>query len=281
VHQVRSAAGVYAQGQRLADGPPRLSADGAVLLQVVTLADPSGPAARDLVHRVRALPAPDGRAVLVGGASARLVDITASLGRRAPLEIGLAALLSLLLLLLATRSLLLPVKALVFNVFGLVAILGAMVWVFQDGHLSGLLGFTPSPITVTIPPLLLCIAYGLSMDYEVFVLSRIRESYLAGADPRLAVRRGLGGSGPVISAAAAVLAVSFFSTAISGVSMAKLFGLGTGLAIILDALLIRGVLVPAFLRLVGRAAWWAPGPLRSRPRLPAPGSPDRPAVTRL
>jgi RND superfamily putative drug exporter len=134
--------------------------------------------------------------------------------------------------------------------------------VFQQGHLSGPLNFTPSPIAVSMPVLVLCVAYGLSMDYEVFVLSRIKETYEATGDPRGAVRIGLGMSGSIVSAAAVILAITFFSTAMSGVSVAKLFGIGAGLAIVVDATLIRGVLVPIFLRLTGRAAWWSPAGMR-------------------
>jgi RND superfamily putative drug exporter len=264
VTSVTSAAGRFAQG-RMVSPPgavPGLTAGAATLLQVDNDVVPYSPDGEQLVRSVRAVGVPGGHRVLVGGLAAQYLDVTASIGDRLPLGIGLATLLTLVLLGLATGSVLLPVKAVLFNMLGLGAVLGAMVWVFQSGHLAGLFDVTPAPIAVTMPVLLLCIAYALSMDYEMFVLSRIKERYTSTGDPYRSVRDGLGGSGPIITAAAAILAVSFFSTAISGVSLAKLFGIGTGLAVILDAVLIRGVLVPAFLKLTGTAAWWAPGPMK-------------------
>ncbi|AUG75259.1 hypothetical protein CFP65_0284 [Kitasatospora sp. MMS16-BH015] len=262
VTAVTSAAGRYEHGSRTAPAGPDLTAGAATLLVVDHDVVPYSPAGEQLVKQVRAVAVPGGHRVFAGGLPAQYLDVTASIGDRLPLGIGLATLLTLVLLCLATGSVLLPLKAVVFNTLGLGAVLGAMVWVFQSGHLASLFGVTPAPIAVTIPVLLLCIAYALSMDYEMFVLSRIKERYRASGDPYLSVREGLGGSGPIITAAAAILAVSFFSTAISGVSLAKLFGLGTGLAVILDAVLVRGVLVPAFLQVFGAAAWWAPGPVK-------------------
>ncbi|MFE0462372.1 MMPL family transporter [Kitasatospora sp. NPDC058965] len=261
---VTSAAGRFEQGRPVGDpGPlPGFGAGPATLLLVDDDVVPYSADGEQLVRAVRAVAVPGGHRVLVGGPSAQFLDVTASIGDRLPLGIGLATLLTLVLLAVATGSVLLPVKAVLFNALGLGAVLGAVVWVFQHGHLADLFGVTPAPIAVTIPVLLLCIAYALSMDYEMFVLSRIKERWTATGDPVASVRDGLGGSGPIITAAAAILAVSFFSTAISGVSLAKLFGLGTGLAVILDAVVIRGVLVPAFLKLFGSAAWWAPGPMK-------------------
>jgi RND superfamily putative drug exporter len=264
VTSVTSAAGRFEHGKPVVVAAPQpgFSAGAATLLQVDNDVVAYSPNGEQLVRSVRAVAVPGGHRVYVGGLAAQYVDVTASIGDRLPLGIGLAALLTLVLLGLATGSVLLPVKAVLFNALGLGAVLGAMIWVFQDGHLAGLLDVTPAPIAVTMPVLLLCIAYALSMDYEMFVLSRIKERHTATGDPFLSVREGLGGSGPIITAAAAILAVSFFSTAISGVSLAKLFGIGTGLAVILDAVLIRGVLVPAFLKVSGTAAWWAPEPMK-------------------
>ncbi|WP_133259858.1 MMPL family transporter [Streptacidiphilus pinicola] len=262
VTSVTSAAGRFQQGRPVGGPVPGLTAGAATVLQVADDVVPYSPAGEQLVTSVRAVPVPGGHRVYVGGLAAQYVDVTASIGARLPLAIGLATLLTLVLLSLATGSVLLPLKAVLFNALGLGAVLGAMIWIFQDGHLAGLLDVTPAPIAVTMPVLLLCIAYALSMDYEMFVLSRIKERYTKSGDPIGAVREGLGGSGPIITAAAAILAVSFFSTAISGVSLAKLFGIGTGLAVILDAVLVRGVLVPAFLKIFGAAAWWAPAPMK-------------------
>ncbi|MDH6132236.1 RND superfamily putative drug exporter [Kitasatospora sp. MAA4] len=264
VTSVTSAAGRFQHGRLVGTpGPlPGFTVDAATLLQVDNDVVPYSPGGEQVVRSVRAVAVPGGHRVYVGGLAAQYLDVTASIGDRLPLGIGLAALLTLVLLSLATGSILLPVKAVLFNALGLGAVLGAMVWVFQYGHLAGLIGVTPAPIAVTMPVLLLCIAYALSMDYEMFVLSRIKERYTETGDPYRSVREGLGGSGPIITAAAAILAVSFFSTAISGVSLAKLFGIGTGLAVVLDAVLVRGVLVPVFLQVFGTAAWWAPAPLK-------------------
>jgi RND superfamily putative drug exporter len=175
----------------------------------------------------------------------------------------LISVLSLLFLFLLTGSVLMPVKALLFNGLSLVGILGVAVWVFVDGHLSGPLGFTPSPLAVSMPVLVFCIAFGLSMDYEVFLVARIKERYDRTGRLESSVREGLGASGPVITAAAAILAVSFFAMLTSGVSLIKMYGMATGLAIVLDAVLVRGVLVPAFMRAVGPYNWWAPAPLKA------------------
>lgn len=263
VTSVDSVAGHFEHGQLVQPGPlPGLTNGDAILLQVNNDVVPFSSDGEHLVRQVRAVAAPGGHRIYAGGLPAQFLDVTASIGDRLPLNIGLAVLLTLILLSLATGSILLPIKAVLFNVLGLGAVLGAIVWVFQLGHLAALFDVTPAPIAVTIPVLLLVISYALSMDYEMFVLSRIKERYETTGDALLAVRQGLGGSGPIITAAAAILDVSFFSTAISGVSLAKLFGIGTGLAVILDALFIRGVLVPAFLKVFGTAAWWAPGPMK-------------------
>jgi RND superfamily putative drug exporter len=138
-----------------------------------------------------------------------------------------------------------------------------MVWVFQDGHLSGVLGFTPQPMDSAMLVLLFCVAFGLSMDYEVFVLGRIKEMRDAGLDNDQAMIHGLAHTGRIVSTAAALIAISFFAFLVSSVSFIQFFGLGTGLAILIDATLVRGVLLPAGVRLLGERAWWAPRPLRA------------------
>jgi putative drug exporter of the RND superfamily len=160
-------------------------------------------------------------------------------------------------------SLLVPAKAVVLNLLSLTATFGAMVFVFQEGHGSGLLGFTPTgALLVTMPVLMFCIAFGLSMDYEVFLLSRIKEQHDGGAGTTESVATGLEQTGRIVTAAAALLAIVFVAFATSGISFMKLFGVGLTLAVLMDATLIRGVLVPAFMRLAGEANWWAPRPLR-------------------
>jgi RND superfamily putative drug exporter len=178
------------------------------------------------------------------------------------LALILIVLTTLIVLWLFTGSVVLPVKALVLNVLSLSAVFGAMVWIFQYGHLSGLLAFTPLPTSTTMPLLLFCIAFGLSMDYEVFMLSRIKELHDAGESNTEAVAGGLARTGRIVTTAAALLAVTFFAFATSKVSFIQMFGIGTGLAILVDATLIRGVLVPAFMRLAGDANWWSPRALR-------------------
>jgi putative drug exporter of the RND superfamily len=166
-------------------------------------------------------------------------------------------------LFLFTGSVVIPLKALVLNLLSLTAAYGAMVWIFQEGHLAGFLGFTATgTIDTSMPLLLFCIAFGLSMDYEVFLLSRIKEEHDRTGDTTAAVAAGLERTGRIVTAAAALVAVVFLAFATSQISFLKLFGLGTALAVVVDATLIRALLVPAFMRLAGSANWWAPAPLR-------------------
>ncbi|RBM22668.1 hypothetical protein DI005_05890 [Prauserella sp. PE36] len=229
---------------------------------VITEEESRSESAQRVVEDVRALPAPPGVQALVGGDAAVLLDSTGSITDRLPLALGLIALTTFVLLFLFTGSVLQPLRALAFNVLGLSATLGVMVLIFQDGALSGLLGFTPLPLDTSMLMLLFCIAFGLSMDYEVFVLSRIREAHDRGLGNREAVVDGLSRTGRIVSMAAVLLAVSFFAFGTSGVSFIQMFGLGSGLAILIDATIIRGLLVPAGMRLLGDRAWWAPAPLR-------------------
>ena len=228
-----------------------------------TIAPQSGSAAAGrLVNQVRAIPSPGGVTPYVGGAAADLLDQKHDLSGQLPLAIALIVLTTFVVLFLFTGSVVLPLKALALNALSLTAVFGAMVWIFQDGHLRSLLGFTPTPISTTMPLLLFCIAFGLSMDYEVFVLSRIKELHDAGATNTDAVTGGLARTGRIVSTAAALLAVTFFAIALSKVSFIQMFGIGTGIAIVVDATLVRGVLVPAFMRVAGDANWWAPPSLR-------------------
>lgn len=288
VTRVVSAAGVFEKGTR-ATSPAAPAATAyrngeAVRLQVQTDLVPYSERGGELARAVRAVRPPAGNTVLVGGQAAQLVDITHSVADKLPLAIVLISVLSLLFLFLLTGSVLLPIKALVLNMLSLVGILGMAVWVFQQGHLSGVLGFTASPVAVSMPVLIFCIAFGLSMDYEVFLIARIKERYDRTGSLERSVREGLGASGPVITAAAVVLAVSFFAMLSSGVSLIKMYGMATGLAIVIDAFLVRGVLVPAFMRAVGPYNWWAPRPLKALHRRfgireSAEEKPSRPAVT--
>jgi len=260
VARVDSPAGTFVQGRSVAPGRADLAVGAAAGVRVIPAVDAYGDAAQDLVRAVRAVAAPGER--LVGGPSADLVDVKAGIGSRLPLAIGLIALSTFVLLFLFTGSVVLPLKALVINAVSIVGVVGAMVWVFQDGHLSGLLGFTPAPLSITMPLLMFCVAFGLSMDYEVFLLGRIKEQHDAGADTATAVASGLERTGRIVTTAAALLAITFFAFVSSKVSFIQMFGLGTGLAIVLDATLVRGVLVPALMRIMGSANWWAPHPLK-------------------
>jgi RND superfamily putative drug exporter len=229
---------------------------------VITKDEPRSAGAQDLVRTIRDTAGPTAAEPQVGGPAAVLLDSKYAIGSRLPLTAGLIALSTFILLFLFTGSVLQPIRALVFNVLGLSASIGVMVLIFQEGWLSDFLGFTPLPLDTSMLMLLFCVAFGLSMDYEVFVLSRIKEGHDHGLDRRAAVIDGLSHSGRIVSTAAVLIAVNFFAFGTGGVSFIQMFGLGTGLAILIDATLIRGVLVPAGMRLLGRAAWWAPRPLR-------------------
>lgn len=265
VVRVETGAGTYADGQATATGPgnPALGRPEAQQLTVVSGLTPKSDAAQELVGKVRALDAPAGTHPLVGGSDAELVDSKDAIGSRLPLAVGLVVLTTFVLLFLFTGSVVQPVRALVLNLISLGATLGVMTWIFQDGHLSSVLGFTAQPMEVSMTVLMFCIAFGLSMDYEVFVTSRIKELHDEGADNVTAVADGLGHTGRIVSAAACLLAVSFFAFGTAELSFMQMFGLGSGLAILIDAVAVRGVLVPAAMRLLGSAAWYAPRSLRA------------------
>ncbi|HYO61278.1 MAG TPA: MMPL family transporter, partial [Actinomycetota bacterium] len=218
-------------------------------------------AGEEFANAVREAPAPWD--VEVTGPSAALVDTKDSIFSKVPLAGGLIAAATFVLLFLMFGSVLVPLKAIVLNMLSLTATFGALVWVFQDGNLSGVLDFTSTGfLEVSTPILMFCIAFGLSMDYEVFLLSRVKEEYDRTGDNTTSVALGLERTGRIVTAAALLLSVVFVATATSGVSMIKMFGVGLTLAVVADATLIRATLVPAFMRLAGRANWWAPGWMR-------------------
>jgi trehalose monomycolate/heme transporter len=220
-------------------------------------------AARALVARVRAVPPPAGARVYVGGATAQLVDELGSLGHTLPWMALVVVLATFLLLFLAFGSVILPVKAIVMNALSLTATFGVIVWIFQQGHLSGLLDFTPTgTIDPTMPILMLAIIFGLSMDYEVFLLSRVRERYDVTGDNTAAVAGGLQRTGGIITSLALLLVIVVGAFSASGITFIKLMGVGMIIALVVDATIIRVLLVPATMRLLGRANWWAPRPLR-------------------
>ncbi|MDO0933301.1 MMPL family transporter [Streptomyces sp. DG2A-72] len=223
--------------------------------------EPVDDPAQRLVGELRETDAPFDTKVT--GTAAVLVDSKDAIAEQLPWAAAFIAIVTLLLVFLLTGSVLIPIQAVVLNALSLTAMFGAVVWVFQDGHLSGLLGFTsPGSIETTLPVLMFCVAFGLSMDYGVFLLSRIKEEYDHTGDHQQAVRHGLQRTGGLITAAAVILAVVMVAIGTSRVTNTKMLGLGIALAVLMDAMIIRSLLVPAVMRLTGRATWWAPGPLR-------------------
>ncbi|WP_371101104.1 MMPL family transporter [Streptomyces sp. PU_AKi4] len=265
VERVETSAGTYSAGRPAVTGPAdsALGRPDAQRISVVSSLTPKSEAAESLVKQVRSVTPPPGTDPLVGGNDAVLVDAKESIADKLPLAVTLVVLSTFLLLFLFTGSVVQPLRALALNLISLGATLGAMTWIFQDGNLSSLLGFTAQPMELSMTVLMFCIGFGLSMDYEVFVTSRIKELHDQGADNETAVVNGLGRTGRIVSAAAFLLAVSFFAFGTSQLSFMQMFGLGSGLAILIDALAVRGVLVPAAMRLLGNSAWYAPGFLRT------------------
>ncbi len=263
VTSVEGPTGTYVAGLPVSDAGGQLPQTGDLSYWQIQnhLVSSSGPA-QHLVEQVRALPAPAGQTIEVGGTAADIVDQKHSIGSSLPIAIAIMVLATFLMLFLFTGSVLIPLKAIILNALTLFAVLGLMVWIFQGGHLSGLLGFTPTPTSTTMPPLLFVIAFAVSMDYEVFLMSRIKELHDQGATNTEAVTGGLARTGRIVSTAAALLSVTFFAFGLSKISFIQFFGIGTGVAILVDATMVRGVLVPAVMRLVGERIWWAPRPLR-------------------
>ncbi|GAA3552123.1 MMPL family transporter [Kribbella ginsengisoli] len=218
--------------------------------------------ARDVVAGVRAVQPPEGVTVEAGGDTAALVDLLHVLRERVPWMAGFIVLVTFALLFMAFGSVVLPAKALLMNVLSLSASFGAMVWIFQEGHLSGFLDFTSAGfLDATNPVLLFAVLFGLSMDYEVFLLSRIREEYDRTGDNSQAVALGLQRTGGIITSAALLLIIVVGAFATSGIVFVKMIGVGLVIAIAIDATVVRALLVPATMRLLGRANWWAPAPL--------------------
>jgi RND superfamily putative drug exporter len=234
----------------------------ATYLSVVPDLEPLSDGGEQFARDLRAVASPFDD-VQVGGQSAELVDTKASIFHDLPIALGIIAVVTFVLLFAMFGSVVVPAKALVLNLLSLSATFGAMVFIFQEGHGSGLLDFTATgSLAAATPVLMFCVAFGLSMDYEVFLLSRIKEEHDRGSDNVTSVALGLERTGRIVTAAAALISVVFLSFSTSQVSFIKLFGLGLTLAVLLDAFVIRGTLVPAFMRLAGEANWWAPRPLR-------------------
>lgn len=242
----------------------RVAAQGsATLLHVDYPGEALDTTALNAVTQLRALPAPGGAEVLVGGFTAHNQDLRTSLAQRLPWMALIVVVTTFVLLFLAFGSFVLPLKAVVMNVLSLGASFGVVTWVFQDGHLSGLLRFTSTgTVETTQPILMLAVLFGLSMDYEVFLLSRIREQYERSGDNTDAVAQGLQRTGRIITNAALLLVIVIATFSTSGITSIKLIGVGMAVAIVVDATIVRTVLVPGTMRLLGRWNWWAPGPLQ-------------------
>jgi uncharacterized membrane protein YdfJ with MMPL/SSD domain len=240
--------------------PPRFVGAGTWLVTVAPEGGALDRRALDLVRSVRAEPAPG--PVRVAGESARFVDQRAGLGHRLPLAIAVLAITTLLILFAMTGSLVLPVKALLMNVLGISAAFGVLVLVFQDGRLEGLLHYTSQgALEITQPLVLLAIVFGLSTDYGVFLLTRIKEAHDGGATNEEAVALGLQRTGRIVTAAALLLCVALGAFATSQIVFIKQLGVGAGVAVLVDATIIRALLVPALMKLLGEWNWWAPRPL--------------------
>jgi putative drug exporter of the RND superfamily len=266
IARVDAATGSYVDGDLLFSSPRlgrRFVAPGSTYLSAVL--DPrvefQSPEAEQVVHRIRALETEHD--LVVGGPSADLVDGKAVAFQRMPYALAWITLVTFVALFLLFGSVVVPLKAVVLNLLSLTATFGAMVWIFQEGNFAELLNFTPTGTLLLANIILMfCIAFGLSMDYEVFLLSRIKEEHDLRGDNDLAVAHGLERTGRIVTAAAALISVVYIAMVSSGVSFIKMFGLGLALAIVMDATLVRAALVPAFMKLMGSANWWAPAPLR-------------------
>lgn len=266
VTAVSTPKGVFVDG--LNRGPPVAPTgvvDGSALLTVDSHAPLFTDASQLQLDRLHAVARPDGLPVQMTGIAMVNSDSVKAITSRMPLALALIAAITLALLFVLTGSVLLPVKALVLNLLSLTATFGALVWVFQEGHL-GALGTTPSgTLVANVPVLVFCIAFGLAMDYEVFLMTRIQEYWSASAQTRAAndesVALGLARTARVITAAALVMLISFAALSAAQVSFIRMIGVGLALAILVDVSLVRLVLVPAFMNIAGRWNWWAPGPL--------------------
>jgi RND superfamily putative drug exporter len=223
-------------------------------------------AARALVQRIRRDHPPVDGEVLVTGRTAFDLDFIHVVREATLPAVGFIAILTYLALFLLLRSVLLPLTAIVMNLLSITASYGALVWIFQEGHLARWLDFTPGPIETPIPLIMFCILYGLSMDYEVLLLSRTHEEWLRSADNKVAVAESLAHTGRLITGAALIMAGVFFGFGLANsVTMIKAMGIGMGIAVLVDATIVRALLVPATMRLFGRWNWWAPAGLAPRP----------------
>jgi putative drug exporter of the RND superfamily len=233
------------------------------LVSIVLKAAPVSDEAKSFVRDLRGTQPPGTLTLQVTGTTAGVLDVVDELYRDFPLALLGVVLATYAILFALLRSVLLPLKAIAMNALSLLASYGALVWVFQDGHLSRLLGFAPLGfVEASLPIIMFCTLFGVSMDYEVFLLSRIREAYLETGDNAASVAAGLERSGRIITSAALIVVVVAGSFVTASIVLIKALGLGVALAVLLDATVIRALLVPATMRLLGDWNWWLPGPLR-------------------
>jgi len=247
-----------------------------VLVQVDSKYPSTSPESQGLVQSIRQMSLGSGASILVDGEAAEIHDVVQQLYHDFPRALLFIVLTTYSVLFFLFRSVVLPLKAIMMNTLSIVASYGALVFVFQDGHLSGLLGFSPlGYVEATLPILMFCTLFGLSMDYEVFLLSRIKEAYEASGDNQSSVAEGMRRSGRIITSAALIVILVSSSFMAAGIILIKALGLGVALAVLLDATVVRALLVPATMRLLGRWNWWLPTALAGRLAIPA-----RPAVRR-
>ena len=251
-----------------AAGPPRefnerFASDAGMWFRVTSVADPDHPRSEALLQSLRDLETGFVDELLLSGTTASVDDTVDAVTSRLPLALAIIAVVTLIVLFLMTGSVVIPIKAVLLNLLSLTATFGALVWIFQDGNLAGWLDITATgSVDVYTPVLMFCVAFGLSMDYEVFLISRIKEEYdLSGSNDE-GVVRGIASTGHIVTAAAILLAIVFISISTSGVAIVKMFGVGLTIAVLVDAFLVRATLTPALMKMAGRLNWWAPAPMR-------------------
>jgi len=266
VSSVSAPGGTFVAGSL--SGPPSAATavtNGSAFFTVISTAPLYSQASETQLDQLQAVPGPAGRQVLIGGTAQVNRDTVSAIASRLGLVLSIIAVITFVLLFLMTGSVVVPLKALLLNVLSLTAAFGALVWIFQDGNLGALGTTATGTLAISIPVLLFCIAFGLSMDYEVFLVSRIREYWLASdqapVDNDRGVALGLAGTARVITAAALIMSISFAALSAAQVSFLRMLGVGLTLAVLADATLVRTLLVPAFMHLMGRFNWWAPGSL--------------------
>ncbi len=270
--------GVYAA---VAPGTPDYHRDGTAIVTVIPVAESSVPAGQTTIAALEHSLLGRSHVIGIGGDGASLIDFDHAVYGDFPLMLAIIGVATFLLLTRAFRSVLLAAKAVVFNLISLAAAYGVLTWVWQDGHGSHALWGIPATgaITMWVPLMVFAFLFGLSMDYEVFILTRIREVYDASGDARHAVTEGLGRTGRLVTSAAAILMLSFLSMSTGPQTDLKILATGLGAGILIDAVVVRCLLVPALVALFGRANWWLPAGLAKVLRIPAPAGPPAGELT--